>query len=37
LEIEFFADGTVQRERFASQGVEDRPTAIDDVLRILDG
>ena len=36
-EIEFFADGTVERERFVSQGVEDCPTAIADVLRVFDG
>jgi hypothetical protein len=35
-EIEFFADGTIERERFVSQGVEDCPTAVDEVLRVLD-
>jgi hypothetical protein len=35
-EIEFFSDGTIERERFVSQGVEDCPTAIDEVLRALD-
>jgi hypothetical protein len=36
-EIEFFADGTVERERFVSQGVDDCPTAVDDVFPYLDG
>jgi hypothetical protein len=35
-EIEFFADGTIERERFVSQGVEECPTAIEAVLRALD-
>jgi hypothetical protein len=35
-EIEFFADGTIERERFISQGVEACPTAIDEVLQVLD-
>ena len=29
-EIEFFADGTLEVERFVSQGVEARPTALDE-------
>ena len=35
-EIEFFEDGTLEVERFMSQGVEDRPTAVEDVLRYFD-
>jgi hypothetical protein len=35
-EIEFFADGRIGRERLVSQGVDDSPTAIADVLRVLD-
>jgi hypothetical protein len=35
-EIEFFADGTIERERFVSQGVEACPTAIHEILQVLD-
>lgn len=35
-EIEFFADGTLELERFISQGVEARPNALEDVLKYFD-
>ena len=35
-EIEFFTDGRVEVERFVSQGVEERATAVEDVLRFFD-
>jgi hypothetical protein len=35
-EIEFFADGSVELERFVSQGVEQRPSAVDDLMRYFD-
>ena len=35
-EIEFFEDGHVELERFVSQGVEERSTAVGDVLRFFD-
>ncbi len=35
-EIEFFEDGRVEVERFVSQGVEERATAIADALRFFD-
>ena len=35
-EVEFFTDGRVEVERFVSQGVEERATAVEDVLRFFD-
>jgi len=35
LEIEFFADGSVEIERFVSEGVEASDAQLDDVIRTL--
>lgn len=35
-EIEFFTDGRIEMERFVSQGVEERATALEDALRFFD-
>jgi hypothetical protein len=35
-EIEFFSDGRVELERFVSQGVEERSSAVEDVLAFFD-
>jgi hypothetical protein len=35
-ELEFFTDGRIELERFVSQGVEERSTAPEDVLRFFD-
>jgi hypothetical protein len=35
-EVEFFTDGRVELERFVSQGVEERSTAVADALALFD-
>lgn len=34
-EVEFFADGRIEVERFVSQGVEERATAVEDALPLF--